>query len=56
VSGCRPHHAQVEPSELDPEVIRAIMLRLMKIDATLEEIRDLLLEDDDGEEEEEPDT
>ena len=43
---------------VDPEDIRVIMLSLMKIDATLERIQDLLellLEEDDGQEEEEPD-
>jgi hypothetical protein len=46
----------VEP--VDPEDIRAIMVRLMKLDATLERIEhllELLLEEDDGQEEEEPD-
>jgi hypothetical protein len=46
----------VASREIDPDDIRAIMLMLMKVDATLEEIRDLLLEDDDGEAEEEPDS
>jgi hypothetical protein len=42
--------------EIDPDDIRAIMLMLMKVDATLEEIRDLLLEEDDGEEQAESDS
>jgi hypothetical protein len=44
--------------EVDPEDIRAIMLSMMKLDATLERIEallELLLEEDDGQEEEEPD-
>jgi hypothetical protein len=46
----------VEP--VDPEDIRAIMVRSMKLDATLERIEhllELLLKEDDGQEEEEPD-
>jgi hypothetical protein len=45
---------RIESSNID-EDIRAIMLKLMEIDATLEYILDRLLEEEDGEEEEEPD-
>jgi hypothetical protein len=41
-------------SELDPDDVRAIMLMLMQMNATLEELRDLLRDEDD-ENEEEPD-